>query len=75
MHAGCWVSIQFVTIQGAKAFSDEPFSEHMFIQDFHKNLVFRISCGGSAVMNPTRIQEDAVRFPRLAQWVKEAGLP
>ena len=40
-----------------------------------KNLNFRSSHCGSAVMNPDSIHEDVGSIPGLAQWVKDLVLP
>ena len=38
------------------------------------NISFRSSHCGSAIMNPTSIQEDAGLIPGSAEWVKDLAL-
>ena len=38
-------------------------------------IVFRSSCHGSVVKNPTSVHEDAGSIPGLAKWVKVLVLP
>ena len=42
---------------------------------FLKINIFRSSCPGSAVTNPTSIHEDAGLIPGLSQWVKNPAWP
>ena len=49
--------------------------EHVIEIVFLEVCYLESSHGGSAVMNPTSIYEDAGSIPGLAQWVKDPKLP